>query len=260
MLKNVIYTALILLTTKAHAQFMMPISFGYEQQAEQQANGTQAKGLGLLIMPKYTINEISTSAKISYGYDLIQPSTGNDWADGILTVSTSKLKLFSAVKTIPALTLELPFSKESRENRGINYVVDAGMTLALDSAYLNLGGFNASYNFTYGYFQNDYTTRLNGEPATHYKISQTVATSYSIDPITFAFNFQFLSSYSYDDVIRNGFMHLETVSYQVNPTLSFSLYHYNKGSLYKAKTYENNLKAYDPEKSTYGLSTDIMIK
>jgi len=260
MLKNVIYTALILLTTKAHAQFMMPLSFGYEQFAEQQSDGTQPKSLGLQIIPKYTINEISASAKLSYNYDLDHPSTGNDWDDGILSLSTTKLKPFSAVKTVPALTLELPFSKESRENRGINYVVDAGITFILDSAYLNLGGFNASYNLTYGYFQNDYTTRLNGDPATHYKISQAVTTSYSIDPITFAFNFQFLSNYSYDDVVRNGFMHIESISYQVNPTLGFSLYHYNKGSLYKAKTYENNLKAYDPEKSVYGLSTDLMIK
>ena len=128
MLKNVIYTALILLTTKAHAQFMMPLSFGYEQFAEQQSDGTQPKSLGLQIIPKYTINEISASAKLSYNYDLDHPSTGNDWDDGILSLSTTKLKPFSAVKTVPALTLELPFSKESRENRGINYVVDAGTT------------------------------------------------------------------------------------------------------------------------------------
>ncbi|MFN3696364.1 MAG: hypothetical protein ACK4VO_02890 [Pseudobdellovibrio sp.] len=258
MIKYALYSVIILLSSQSFAQFSMPVSFGYEQQAEKQKDGSQAKGLGLQIIPKYSLNEFSGSAKLSYNYDLNQPETGNDWDDGVFTLSTSKLKLFKAVKTTPSFIVELPFSKESRENRGINYVVNASMNLALDSAYLELGGFNASYSLSYGHFQNDYTTRLNGEPATKYKIAQAFNTSYSIHDFTFGFNFQFLSTYSYEDIVRNGFMHIETISYQLNPKLSFSLYHYNKGSLYKAKTYENNLKSYDPEKSTIGLSTDLM--
>jgi hypothetical protein len=174
-----------------------------------------------------------------------------------LNASTSLLKPLGAIKFTPMLGVELPFSKESRENRGINYIVDTAMTFSLDTKSLGMENLTLSYQALYGYFQNDYTTRANGEPATQSKIVQTLTTTYSLKPITFAVIFQFVSNFSYDNVIRSGFLHVESISYSVNDSLGFSIYHYNKGSYLKSKTYENNLKAYDQESSMFGISTDL---
>jgi len=247
----------VFLTHTAQAQMNNALSLSYEQNAETKSDGTQPKTLGLTYNPTYSVNDFKFSAKLAYGYDAAAPSTGNDWEDGVFNISTSKFKPFKAVKITPMLGVELPFSKESRVNRGINYITDAGVTLALDSKYLNIEDFSLSYQIMYGYLQNDYTTRVNGEPATQSKVIQSVATGYSIKPVTFSLFFQFVSNFSYDNVVRNGFLHVESVTYTVNDTLSFSLYHFNKASLLKAKTYENNLKAYDQESSTLGLSTDL---
>jgi len=253
-----IFTTLLtlILSTSVHAQFSNSASVAYEQ-GVQQKDGSQAKSLGFVYIPSYKINDFKFSGRFIYGYDLVNPANDSDWVDGVFNASTSKLKIFEAVKTTPSVGFELPFSKESRENRGINYVLTTGLNLALDTKYLEMENFNLSYGITYGYFQNDYTTRANGEPTTQYKIIQSLVTGYNFNPISIEFVFQFASNNSYDNVFRNSFLHIETITYTLNDTLGFSLYHYNKGSLLKAKTYENNLKAFDEESSTFGLSMDL---
>lgn len=232
------------------------VSLSYEQNAEENSDGIRGRGLGLYFAPKFEYYDFSLRAELFYAYDLNQPSQGSDWADSVVSLLYKGWKL-SAIKISPYTSVELPLSKESRENREIELVNNLGVLVALDTKSLNVPDLSLSYSVAYGYYTNKYTTRVNGEPATEYKIVQTVKAGYNFNPISVGAKFKFTSSYSYEDVVRSGFFLQENIDYEVNDTLSLSLYHYNAAPLLKDATYENNLHTYDRETSTVGVSTDL---
>ena len=240
------------------AKFSLDLGVSYEQQAEAAADGSQAKGLGFEVIPRIKIGDYSLSAKVIYAYNTVEPEQ-SEFADGLISAGYTGWNLFPSLKLAPSLSVELPFSKESRENRGIIYVANAGLRLSLDTKYLDIEKYALSYSVSYGHFANEFTTRENGDPAVKYKIIQTVATSYDFDPVSIGLKLQLASNYSYDDVVRNGFLHVEYIGFKHTEILSYSVYHYNAGPLLKGTNYENNLKAYDKNSSIVGVSIDLSI-
>ncbi|AZZ37416.1 hypothetical protein CIK05_11630 [Bdellovibrio sp. qaytius] len=239
-------------------KFTTALSFAYEQNAAENSTGIINRGLGLAIVPKFVFWDFSIRGDFLYAYDLNHPRPNSSWADGVISLMYDGWKL-SAVKFSPYTSIELPMSRESRENREIEQVNNIGVLATLDTKALNIENFSLSYSAAYGYFTNKYTTRVNGDPATKYKIVQTLKTGYNFDPISVGAKFQFISSYSYEDVVRSGFLISESISYAVNETLGYSLYHYNRAAFLKDTTYENNLQAFDRETSTVGVSMDISL-
>lgn len=232
------------------------VSLSYEQNVEENSDGVRGRGLGLSFSPKFEFYDFFIRADLYYGYDLNQPREGSGWGDGIVLLQYNSWKL-AALKFSPFTSVELPLSTESRENREIELVNNLGLITALDTKALDIPNLSLSYSVAYGHYTNKYTTRVNGEPATKYKIVQALKTGYNFSPVSVSFKFQLTSSYSYEDVVRSGFLILENISYDVNDTLGFSLYHYNAAALLNATTYENNLQVYDRETSTVGISTDL---
>lgn len=232
------------------------LSFSYEQNVEENSEGVRGRGLGISFSPKFEFYDFSIRADLFYGYDLNQPREGSGMGDGIFSLLYKGWKL-GAIKLSPYTSVELPLSDESRENREIELVNNIGVLAALDSKALDIPNFSLSYSVAYGYYTNKYTTRVNGEPATEYKIVQNLKAGYKFKPISIGMRFQFTSAYSYEDVVRSGFLLLESISYSVNDNLGFSLYHYNRAPFLKDTTYENNLQAFDKETSTVGISTDL---
>jgi len=49
------------------------------------------------------------------------------------------------------------------------------------------------------------------------------------------------------------------VGYDITDNLNISISHTNGGSYLKANTYENNLKLYDEENSTYALGIELTL-
>lgn len=239
-------------------KFSLDLGVSYEQQTEASDDGSQAKGLGFEVIPKVKIGDYSLSAKVVYAYNTVEPEQ-SEFADGLISARYTGWHLFPSLKLAPSLSVELPFSKESRENRGIIYVANTGLSLSLDTKYLDIEKYALSYSVSYGHFSNEFTTRENGDPAVKYKIVQTVATSYDFDPISIGLKLQFASNYSYDDVVRNGFLHVEYIGFKHTEILSYSIYHYNTGPLLKGTNYENNLKAYDKDSSIVGVSIDLSL-
>jgi len=243
---------------KSPFKFSTIVSFGYEQSAQQDSSGVTGRGLGLAVIPIFKFWDFSLRADFFYGYDLNSPRTASDWADLPVSLLYSGWKL-SVFKFSPFTSVELPISKRSREVREIELVNNIGLLTALDSKALNIEKFRLSYSVAYGYFTNKYTTFVNGEPATEYKIVQKLKTGYDFNPISIDAKFEFTSSYSYEDVVRSGFLIEESISYNVNDTLAYSFYHYNRAPLLQPTTYENNLKAYDKNSSTFGVSMDLSL-
>lgn len=243
---------------KSPFKFTTAVSMSYEQGAQQNADGVTPRGLGFVVIPQFKFWDFSLRADLFYGYDLNAPSTASDWADMPVSLLYKGWQV-SVFKFSPFTSVELPLSKRSREAREIELVNNFGILTALDTKALGIEKFSLSYSVAYGYFTNKYTTYVNGEPATEYKIVQKLKTGYNFNPISVNAKFEFTSSYSYEDVVRSGYLILESISYQVNDTLSYAFYHYNRAPLLQATTYQNNLKAYDKSSSTFGLSMDLSL-
>lgn len=238
-------------------KFTTATSLGYEQKIEENDQGVRDRGLSLFVAPKLVVYDFSLRADLYYGYNLNQPRK-SDWGDAIVSLMYDGWKL-SVFKFSPYTSIELPLSKESRENREIILVNNVGLLTALDTKALDIEKLSMSYSIAYGYYTNEYTTRVNGEPATEYKIVQNFKTGYKFDPVSFNLRFQFTSAYSYEDVVRSGFLFSQSIGYTVNDLLSFSLYHSNRAPLLKDTTYENNLRTFDEETSSVGLSMDLAL-
>jgi lysozyme family protein len=134
-------------------------------------------------------------------------------------------------------------------------ITNGGLTLSLNSKNAGNENLTLSYSASYGSYLNDYTTRADGVTPTYkYRIVQVVTTGYKIDAISLLALFSFSSNYSYEDVVRNSFKHLEAISYTFTNQITISLYHVNKGPLLKANTYENNLDFYNQETSVLTLA------
>lgn len=244
---------------KKNYKFAAEVFFLYERQAEKLNDGTQPQGLGLEVDPRVTMYDISLYGKFYYIYSLDHPGQQNDWDDPTIGLHYRGWHIISAVRFAPKIYVNLPWSKESRENREFRSINNVGFDLKLNSKYLNIEKFFFSYSAAYGFFDNKFSTRTNGEPATKSKILQIVKTGYNFNPITFTFSFEFTSNYSYDDVVRNSFLMYEMLSYQFTEKIGASFYHYNKAALLRPGTYENNLNVYDKDTSTLGLSLDLYL-
>ena len=224
------------------------------------ANGDHPEATGLELDPSLQIGDYTLGGVFSYTYDLHEPTTGTDWDDGQIFISRKAWSLGDYLKLGPTLSFDLPFSTESRENRTMKLITNGGLTLSLNSKNAGNENVTLSYSASYGSYSNDYTTRADGVTPTYkYRVVQVVTTGYKINAVSLLALFSFSSNYSYEDVVRNSFKHLEAISYTLPNQVTISLYHVNKGPLLKANTYENNLDFYNQETSvlTLGVSTSF---
>lgn len=245
-------------TEPSGIKFGLVTSLSYEQNAEPSETGIRGRGMGLYVSPRASLNNFTLRTDLIYVYDLNDPREGSSILDGVVALSYKGWKL-GYVNLSPFTSIELPFSEESRVNREIKYVNNVGLSTSLDTKAFDLEKLSLGYGISFGYYTNEFTTRLNGEPATEYKIVQNFQAGYDFNPISIGFRFQFSNAYSYDDVVRSGYLISESISYSVSDQLSYSLYHYNRAPFLKNVTYENNLKAYDKTTSTLGISVDLSI-
>ncbi|MFZ3228870.1 MAG: hypothetical protein WA160_01600 [Pseudobdellovibrio sp.] len=241
-------------------KFSFYSELSYTVQSEKLADGSRPESSGFYIMPKLNIGDYSVKGEFSYAYDLKNPSVGNDWDDGRVTFSRKSWELGDLIKLAPTLYFDLPLSKESRENRGIQLITNPGFLLSLNNKTTGWDNLTLTYAINYGFFTNQYTTKANGDVATKNRLTQVLTGRYKYKKFTFAEIFSFYSSYSYEDVVRNSFKHIDVINYSLTDTIELGIAHCNgPAPLLKANTYENNLRFYSQETSQYGISIGITI-
>ena len=233
-------------------KFFLEVDISYSIMLDKKnEDGTHPEYGGVGFAPAFKFYDYKISGLFNYNYDLHQPDIGNDWDDGQFSLSRKGWELGSYFKIGPTATLDLPFSKESRVNRTMKYILSGGFNLALNSKNAGVENVTLSYAASYGYFSNEYTTRADGiTPTSKYRYLQILTTGYKIGAVDLLGMFYYTSNYSYDDVVRNSFKHIESISYTFPNKIILSIMHVNKGPMMKAKTYENNLEFYDKETST----------
>lgn len=245
-------------------KFNLSYDLGYSLQAETQTDKEGAQSRSQSVSHEFTpgmaYGQYSSFAYIAYEQDLIA-SSKNSWSDPIFGLSKKAWELGKYLKLAPSGSVTLPLTDSTRNEVGLLYGVGAGLNLGLNTKNLGMDAWSMSYqlNASRSFTSFDTNAKTNS-PNRLYGFRNRFNLGYSFtDAFSFFTRFDFNSNYSVNGIVTNSFSHFQSFSYSINEVTSVSFTHANGGPYLKTETYENNLKFYDTENSSYsvGLSVNL---
>lgn len=232
----------------------------YDLQAQTQPDGSRAQSLSHMFRPGISYGDYTAVVEEYYNQDLVD-SKSIEWTDPAFAFSKKAWTLGDYFKLGPSASLVLPLKDATRNEMGLLYNVGAGLKLSLNTKNMGLDSWSFAYQVNvYRNFTQYDTNAKTGAPNLHHKIRNRVTFGYDFTDQWSFFNlFDFNSNYSVNGVVTNSFFSLQSLGYQVNDVVNVSIAHTNGGPFLKAGTYENNLKFYDEENSTYAFAVEVAL-
>ncbi len=233
----------------------------YSLQAETQADGSRSQTLGHTFMPTMGYGEYSLMAVFPFEQDLVATSSGNKWSDPSFILGKKAWELGQYLKLAPSGSLMLPMTDSTRNEVGLLYNLGAALKFSANTKNMGMDSLSLAYqaSVTKNFLSFD-TNAKSGSPNRSYRLRNRFDLGYDItDSFSFFNRFDFDSNYSVNGVVTNSFATTQSFGYQINSKVSASLSHSNGGSYLKSDTYENNLKLYNKEDSSYGLGLELVL-
>lgn len=240
--------------TDESAKFSMSVSASRSVQASTQEDGKRSEGMSYSLSPSLKLGSLSASLYVGYSQDL-KDSNKSDWDDSELKLGLYSTDAFEIWKFNAGIKGVIPLSKTTREVRELKTSITPAFSLSLDSKKVDAE--NTSLTFITSLsrnFHNATTDAVKGEPLTQYSWSKGVVGGYTFPlkmPLAFELSFVHLSNFSYENVVRESFVHEQAAELGITKDFSFKLAHFNKAPMYKAPTYTYNLKFLDKSSSYY---------
>lgn len=231
----------------------------YSIKAEPGTDGTRDESISYFFSPSMSYGVYRASVYTLYGQD-IKDTKSSYWIDPVFTFSRSAIPLSDYFKLGPSVSITLPMTDGSKNNTELLYTIAGALNLSLNTKNLGLDKWSTSYYVAYDRNFTRYSTTAAGEPVTMQRIRQRINVGYSFtDKLSLSTRFQLDSNYSAEGIVRNKFLHFQTISYQINDTVALSAGHTNANNLLDGTTYQNNLKFYDETTSEYSAGIEISI-
>jgi hypothetical protein len=215
--------------------------------------------MGYDIVPTMTLGPIRALVWFSYAQDLVD-NKASEWQDfPILFTMAKPYNAGDYITLSPATSVTIPQTRATKDGAQLNYAVNINTTIGLNTKTLGWDGVVLNLQTGYTKMNNEFTTSFAGEPTTSYKFRQRINFWYPIiDNLTFKSRIQYDSNFSYENVVRNTFLHFEVLDYSFLEKYSVSIGHTNAGPIFNP-AYENNFKFYSSDSSQYsiGLGADF---
>lgn len=246
----------------AAAKFGFVYDLGYSLQSQTQKDGSRSQGLSQTFKPTMKYGEYSTFASIDHDQDLLDSAGGgNVWADPVFGISKKAWTLGEYFKLGPSMSLLLPLKDATRNEVGLIYNVGGALSLSLNTKALGMDAVSLGWQISANKnFTNYDTNAKTGSPNTSHRMRNRLTFGYDFNDTYSFFNmFDFNSTYSVNGVVTNSFFTLQSFGYAVNDNISLSLSHANGGPFLKSGTYQNNLKLYDEENSSYSFGLEVVL-
>ncbi len=241
-------------------KYSLGLGLGYTLGAEAQSNGTRKETMTYSFTPGLSYGIYRASVFSLYEQNLKDTSKNGSFIDPILSFSRSSFELNKYFKLGPSVSVVLPMSDNSKNNTELLYSIAGAASLYLQNKPLGLDGWNINYYLGYQRNFTRYATTNSGDLVTMQRIRQRINVGYNFtDSLSLSTRFQFDSKYSSEGIVRNDFLHFQTLSYKINDTLSVSMGHTNSGATLKGENYDNNIKLYDEAASEYSAGLDISL-
>lgn len=239
---------------KKSSAFSLGVELSRSLQAETQDDGSRSEAMSYSLSPSFKSSSFSAALILGYSQDL-KKSEESDWDDAEAKFGLYSTEALNIWKLSLGASTVIPLSKSSREVRELKFSVSPNASLALDSK--KIGAENTLFVLVTSVarnFHNATTDAVKGDSLTQYSWAKGVVTGYTVPmkmPLAFKFTFLHYSNFSYENVAREAFVHEEKISLNFTDAFSWTLAHFNKAPMYKAPTYEYNLKALDKSSSYY---------
>lgn len=232
----------------------------YTLQAVTQKDGSRSQGQDFSVSPSISYNGYNANVFVTYAQDLVDSKNSPGFFDPAFSLSRKGWKLSELLTLSPSGSLILPMSDNSKNNVGLMYNVGGALSLSLNSKYMGLDSWKFSMSLGYNRNFTNFDTNAGGTPNTAHRIRQRYNVGYSFtDSLSLSTRFQFDSNYSTQNVVRNSFMHYQSLGYDINENVGVSFTHTNSGSLLKPETYESNLKFFDDASSEYSVGISLSL-
>lgn len=239
-------------------KFGFSYQFGYSIQAQQQPDGSRSQSLSHGLTPSMSYGEYRSSVNMTYEQDLVSTNETGAFSDPVFSLSKKSWALGDYFKLAPSGTFMLPVQAATKENT--LYTIGGALGLNLNTKTLGMDALSLGYQLALTKYFTKYDTTTSGSPSRSHRMRNRVTAGYSLtDAVSLFTMLDFNSDYSVNGVVTNNFFTLQSVGYSINDNVSMSLSHSNGGAYLKAGTYENNLKVYDSENSSYGLSLEVSL-
>ena len=241
-------------------KYSLSYESGYSMQAQTQPDGTRSSSISHSFTPGLAYGEYKATVSFAYEQDVLD-SQANGFADPTFAFSKKAWTLGDYLKLGPSATLTLPMTNASKNEVGLMYNIVGALGLSLNTKTLGMDKLSLSYQLAAGKtFTNYDTNAKTNNPSASHKFRNRLSVGYSItDSISFFNMFDFNSSYTVNGVVTNSFFSLQSFGYSINDIVSVSFAHSNGGAYLKTGTYENNLKFFDSENSTYSLGLEVAL-
>lgn len=250
-------TSVTTVTPAAESKFVtynISLDAYYNTAAEAPETGDRSQYMSYDLIPLVTIGPVRSLVWFMYNQNLVD-DTKSELLD--ITLASSLAKPYNAGDYItlnPAIVITVPHAKATKDVAQLNSATNLNVTIGLNTKNLGLDGMVLNWQTGYTKMNNDFTTSSAGEPLTSYRLRQRVNLWYPIlDKLTFKTRLEVNSNFSYENVVRNTFVHFELLEYRFLDNYWVQLVHGNAGAVLAATTYEDNFKFYDSKSSELAL-------
>lgn len=218
-----------------------------KNQVDDKGNETRSESLGFEVIPRIAYDKYSAALWLTYSKDLKDPE-GSDWGDPILILTRSPWDMGKYFKyQLTGIGL-IPLSKTSREVTEFKGGAGLDNKFILNTEAIGAKGLMMSLKLGGTYLFNEATTNVKGDPLNQYSITQKFDVGYEIGSWSISAFFYHYSRFSYENVVREYVWHGLETGWAFNKNFNVAIgMHNSNAPLYKAPTYDFNLKFTDDE-------------
>lgn len=222
----------------------------YNTAAEEPKEGERSRYMTYDIIPMTVIGPVKLLAWFMYNQNLVD-SKESEWQDFPLSAALAKPYNAGDYITLnPAVVVTVPQTRATKDVTQLNYSVNTNVTIGLNTKTLGWDGVVLNWQTGYTKMNNDFTTSSKGEPITDYRLRQRVNFWYPIyGKLTFKSRLQFESNFSYENQVRNTFMHFVLLEYGFMEKYNVNFGTTNGGPTMSGPNYENSFKFYSETSS-----------
>ncbi|GAB4014963.1 MAG: hypothetical protein Fur0010_13550 [Bdellovibrio sp.] len=176
------------------------------------------------------------------------------WNDTVISFSRALYRFNDFTSLSGKISSSLPISKESRDNASLVTSTSISPVLALD---LNnfIKGISISYAPSFRRSFHQYKTKADGASNTSYSWAQRLIIDYSFsESFSLTLDQSYIRGYTYRGMSKDSFSFDQSLNYQMNSRVSWSLGHSIGGSALAVNGKDSNVRLFDEEASSVYLS------
>lgn len=202
--------------------------------------------------------EFSTKYKLSslFYYSQNLKTDKGDWDELILSFSHAPIGLYSRLLVSPALLGMIPMSKDANFRQEFKGGLGAGLRFSF-APNTFVGGLD--FKFSVSLYRNFFEaeTATDGKPNSEYSSIQKITASHTYKKISSSIVFYHINALTYQNNIKESFMHFEEIGYNFTDSFSLAVGHGNIGSGLKPNGQDNNILITDENSSVLYVSSTL---